>query len=52
MLAFYPEFEADTEQEQEFTFLLDMSNSMKGQASRDAKKVFTKFKMLYTFASS
>ncbi|XP_063447772.1 uncharacterized protein LOC134727324 [Mytilus trossulus] len=40
MLTFYPEFDADFDPQQEVVYLLDMSNSMKGQAGRDAKKVF------------
>ncbi|XP_060075894.1 uncharacterized protein LOC132555562 [Ylistrum balloti] len=40
MLAFYPEFEAEFEEDPEVIFLLDMSNSMKGQSTRDAKKLF------------
>lgn len=40
MLTFYPEFDADFDPQQEVIYLLDMSNSMKGQAARDAKRVF------------
>ncbi|VDI55612.1 poly [ADP-ribose] polymerase [Mytilus galloprovincialis] len=40
MLTFYPEFDADFDPQQEVIYLLDMSNSMKGQSGRDAKKVF------------
>ncbi|XP_064404134.1 protein mono-ADP-ribosyltransferase PARP4-like isoform X3 [Halichondria panicea] len=39
MLTFYPEFEADTITENEIIFLLDLSNSMKGEALTSAKKV-------------
>ncbi|KAL5017637.1 hypothetical protein ScPMuIL_007226 [Solemya velum] len=39
MLVFYPEFEAECDQDPEIIFLLDMSNSMKPQAAEDAKKV-------------
>jgi uncharacterized protein with von Willebrand factor type A (vWA) domain len=39
MLTFYPEFDADFDPQQEVVYLIDMSNSMKGQSARDAKKV-------------
>ncbi|KAK3587647.1 hypothetical protein CHS0354_032855 [Potamilus streckersoni] len=39
MLTFYPEFESEKEESAEILFLIDMSNSMKGDAERDAKKV-------------
>ena len=39
MLTFYPEFEADAMEELDVIFLLDLSNSMKGSALQDAKKV-------------
>ncbi|XP_041352469.1 protein mono-ADP-ribosyltransferase PARP4-like isoform X2 [Gigantopelta aegis] len=39
MLTFYPEFEAGEQEEVEIVFLLDLSNSMKGQALEDAKKI-------------
>ena len=39
MLTFYPEFEAGEQAELEVVFLLDLSNSMKGQALEDAKKI-------------
>ncbi|KAL3858028.1 hypothetical protein ACJMK2_012644 [Sinanodonta woodiana] len=39
MLTFYPEFESEKEESTEILFLIDMSNSMKGDAERDAKKV-------------
>ena len=39
MLSFYPEFEACEDDNVEVVFLLDLSNSMKGDNLRDAKKV-------------
>ncbi len=39
MLAFYPEFESGQVEDPEIVFLLDCSNSMKGEAIRDARKV-------------
>ena len=39
MLSFYPEFEACEDDSVEVVFLLDLSNSMKGDNLRDAKKV-------------
>ncbi|XP_062605824.1 uncharacterized protein LOC134267631 isoform X4 [Saccostrea cucullata] len=39
MLAFYPEFEAAIDPSPEVIFLLDLSNSMKGDPFRDARKV-------------
>ncbi|XP_061196330.1 uncharacterized protein LOC133204592 [Saccostrea echinata] len=39
MLAFYPEFEAAIDPSPEIIFLLDLSNSMKGDPFRDARKV-------------
>ena len=39
MLTFYPEFEADTITENEIIFLLDLSNSMRGEPLISAKKV-------------
>jgi hypothetical protein len=39
MLAFYPEFEAAIDPSPEVIFLLDLSNSMKGDSFRDARKV-------------
>ncbi|XP_019851276.1 PREDICTED: uncharacterized protein LOC100633591 isoform X2 [Amphimedon queenslandica] len=39
MLTFYPEFEAESIVENEIIFLLDVSNSMKGDALDNAKKV-------------
>lgn len=39
MLAFYPEFEAAIDPSPEVIFLVDLSNSMKGDPFRDARKV-------------
>ncbi len=39
MLTFYPEFEAKTSSGYEIVFFLDLSNSMKGKALTEAKKV-------------
>ena len=39
MLTFYPEFEAQASQGYEIVFFLDLSNSMKGKALEEAKKV-------------
>lgn len=39
MLAFYPEFEAAIDPSPEVVFLMDLSNSMKGDAFRDSRKV-------------
>ena len=39
MLSFYPEFEACETDDVDVVLLLDMSNSMKGDALRDAKKL-------------
>ncbi|KAL3871218.1 hypothetical protein ACJMK2_039226 [Sinanodonta woodiana] len=39
MLSFYPEFEASQNEEADVIFLLDLSNSMKGAALTQAKKV-------------
>ena len=39
MLSFYPEFEASNDSASEVVFLLDLSNSMRGDALRDAMKV-------------
>ena len=39
MLSFYPEFEACEDNDVEVVFLIDLSNSMKGDNLRDAKKV-------------
>jgi len=39
MLAFYPEFESTLDGNFEVTFMLDLSNSMSGNALQDAKKV-------------
>ena len=39
MLTFYPEFEAQTSHGYEVVFILDLSNSMKGRALEEAKKV-------------
>lgn len=40
MLAFYPEFEAAIDPSPEVVFLMDLSNSMKGDAFRDSRKVY------------
>lgn len=40
MLAFYPEFEAAIDPSPEVIFLMDLSNSMKGDAFRDSRKVY------------
>jgi poly [ADP-ribose] polymerase len=39
MLTFYPEFEAAEDNEIEVILILDLSNSMKGKALLEAKKV-------------
>ncbi|XP_072018547.1 protein mono-ADP-ribosyltransferase PARP4-like [Amphiura filiformis] len=39
MLTFYPEFEANTEGRSEVIFMLDLSNSMRGESLREAKKI-------------
>ncbi|XP_046570901.1 protein mono-ADP-ribosyltransferase PARP4-like [Haliotis rubra] len=39
MLTFYPEFEADEDDDVEIVFVLDLSNSMSGDAVLDAKKL-------------
>ncbi len=39
MLTFYPEFEAPSTPGYEVIFILDLSNSMKGKALQEAKKV-------------
>ncbi|KAL5457332.1 hypothetical protein EMCRGX_G034580 [Ephydatia muelleri] len=39
MLTFYPEFEVDAISENEIIFMLDLSNSMKGDSVSSAKKV-------------
>ena len=39
MLTFYPEFEAQTSHGYEVVFILDLSNSMKGKALEEARKV-------------
>lgn len=39
MLTFYPEFETHSLLEPEIFIVLDMSNSMKGDAEKQAKKV-------------
>ena len=39
MLTFYPEFEAAEDSEIEVIFVLDLSNSMKGKALTESKKV-------------
>ncbi|XP_053376593.1 uncharacterized protein LOC123533425 [Mercenaria mercenaria] len=39
MLTFYPEFETESVTEPDITIVLDMSNSMKGAAEEQAKKV-------------
>ena len=39
MLTFYPEFEADTEGRSEVIFMLDLSNSMRGESLQEAKKI-------------
>jgi len=39
MVAFYPEFETNTSDTYEVVFLLDLSNSMKGAALKDAKSI-------------
>ncbi|XP_062507413.1 protein mono-ADP-ribosyltransferase PARP4-like isoform X2 [Corticium candelabrum] len=39
MLTFYPEFEADFDSDYEVIFVLDQSNSMKGSAIEDARKL-------------
>ncbi|KAK3593675.1 hypothetical protein CHS0354_013571 [Potamilus streckersoni] len=39
MLSFFPEFEASQDEESDVIFLLDLSNSMKGAALTQAKKV-------------
>ena len=39
MLTFYPEFEASTEGRSEVIFMLDLSNSMKGENLKEAKKI-------------
>lgn len=38
MLTFYPEFEASAVDVLEFIFILDLSNSMRGDALRDGQK--------------
>jgi len=38
-LTFYPEFEAAEDSEIEVIFVLDLSNSMKGKALTESKKV-------------
>ena len=43
MLTFYPEFEADAEEEVEAIFLLDVSNSMSFGAHQQARKVCATF---------
>lgn len=39
MLAFYPEFEAAIDLSPEVIFLVDLSNSMKGDSFYDSRKV-------------
>ena len=39
MLTFYPEFEAAEDSEMEIILVLDLSNSMKGKALIEAKKI-------------
>lgn len=39
MLTFYPEFEATISENYEVIFLLDLSNSMKGESLLEAKKI-------------
>lgn len=39
MLTFYPEFEASVSDNFEVVFLLDLSNSMKGNSLLEAKKI-------------
>ena len=39
MLTFYPEFEANTDERSEVIFMLDLSNSMRGDSLREAKKI-------------
>ena len=39
MLTFYPEFEVAEDNEMEVILVLDLSNSMKGKALTEAKKV-------------
>ena len=46
MLTFYPEFEADAEEEVEAIFLLDVSNSMSFGAHQQARKVDATFSSL------
>lgn len=43
MLTFYPEFETQSLLEPEIFIVMDMSNSMKGEAEKQAKKVSFKF---------
>ncbi|KAK6170199.1 hypothetical protein SNE40_018651 [Patella caerulea] len=39
MLTFFPEFEANEEEETEIVFILDVSNSMSNEGLQDAKKI-------------
>lgn len=51
MLAFYPEFEAAIDPSPEVVFLMDLSNSMKGDAFRDSRKVYRYLLSIYWYLS-